>query len=577
MANTLNIVDIFKGFQKLESAREYSAKHPSLRIWAEDRPSSMAGGKNYKYFWVGNIIFFVKAYLASSSQYFYEVIHISRPARLYLDIEFLKKQNPFVDGESRVKAIINKILRMCENDYDIITSFEEVVILDASDTVKFSHHVIFPDVIFPTNIDCKYFVEKFCEQNQKMVYIGPHNEKENMKSIVDLGVYTKWRNFRLWKCYKLGQNRPLIISKLDKHFEVCELLSSQDEHGKSRAHELYFHASLVNTDQKANMPVINNIIKNNLKKSDTFVFKPITYPNSSPWLWIDMLVKQKVLPATVRNIQVKSTGFLLYNLMGEQFCRIANRHHKNNNTYIMVDPNHKYIIQKCYHPKCETEERLVHFIKTKENKKITENDPKTQDLPTLVVDGLEYAQKQLELLLRPFSTKVIGDGNCLMRAYILAVRDPAISNQDYWLEKSLLLRREAIDFVRCQISHGNVDWGTLIDMYPKIDNWDNEYSKLRLPGAYTSDAADTMPQVISSYTGSQMLIINLNANHTEFVLPEHIFNGTTTRKVPIVLIRNNDHFETLDVPLEEEARLIALFNKEQVERKCDLQHRADCE
>ena len=70
-----------------------------------------------------------------------------------------------------------------------------------------------------------------------------------------------------------------------------------------------------------------------------------------------------------------------------------------------------------------------------------------------------------------------------------------------------------------------------------------------------------MPQVISSYTGSQILIINLTTNHTEFVVPEHIFYGSTTRKVPIVLVRNHDHFEALDVPTEEEPRLITLFNK----------------
>ena len=256
---------------------------------------------------------------------------------------------------------------------------------------------------------------------------------------------------------------------------------------------------------------------------------------------------------------VKSTGSILYNLMCVQFCRIHKKQHKINNTHVVVDPNHKHII------KCGKQDRLVHFIETNEKNNNKKKNPKTQNVPLIVVEGLQYAFYNLQLLLRPFLTIVPGDGNCLIGAYILAVRDPAINNDNCWLDRLQTLRREAIDFVRHQINYGIVDWETLVDSYPKIANWDNEYIKLKLPGA--GDDADTMPQVISSYTGSKILIINLATNHTEFVLPEHIFNGTTTRKVPIVLVRNYDHYEALDVPIEEEERLVTLFNDAQAEKK----------
>lgn len=182
-----NISDIFKGFQKLEFAKECAGKNPSLRIWSEDRPSSMPGGKDYKYFWVCNVNKFLKTYLTSRSEYLYEVIHALRPARLYLDIEFKKKQYPFLNGETRVNDIIKRILKICINEYDLMTSFEEVVILDSSDDIKFSHYVIFTDVIFPTNVDCKYFIQRFCEKKKILFMLKQIRGKRTWKALLILG------------------------------------------------------------------------------------------------------------------------------------------------------------------------------------------------------------------------------------------------------------------------------------------------------------------------------------------------------------------------------------------------------
>ncbi len=177
----------------------------------------------------------------------------------------------------------------------------------------------------------------------------------------------------------------------------------------------------------------------------------------------------------------------------------------------------------------------------------------------------------LNLSLRPFNLKVIGDGNCLMRAFALATGDYAVKNPYNWTKRALELRRESIDFVRSQIEMGQVDFEHLNEFYPDILNWNEEYTKLRMPGIYQSDAGDTMPQVMSSYTGIPIIIINLNTNHTEFILPELVFFGKKTRKVAIVLVRLNDHYDALQVPNNQEETVCNILSGVRAERLLSLQ------
>ncbi len=365
--NRSEIDEVFQRFQCLEEAKEFATKDEKLRIWAEDKTSGFINTKDCQYFWVATVERFAADYLRTGIIHrFYEVIQECKPARLYLDIEFSKKEDieNGMDVETHVKLIVNEIIAILNNEYDMTTSFEDVVILDASDNKQFSYHVIFSDAVFCDNTECKDFVEKFCNENKNIVYL-------NEMCIINLSVYTKWQQFPLWKSYKL--NQPLIISKLDKNFQSWEYFKT-DENDKRTAPMCFFRSSLVTTYQYANMPIPKLVINKNLQKSEKKVFVEKHCVDSSPWLWIDMVVKHKVYPAKVKNVSVKSNGSILYNLKGKQHCHIALRQHHTHNTYVMVDSNHEKIIKQCYHQKCEGKEVILHILKPKTKKKKSETN-----------------------------------------------------------------------------------------------------------------------------------------------------------------------------------------------------------
>jgi DNA-directed primase/polymerase protein len=101
-----------------------------------------------------------------------------------------------------------------------------MVQFDASTPTKFSQHLIFPSVVFQDIFHAGFFVSYLCqrvtnsyEQNQpsersSLLEKLLVRKKEDSHSVlfVDQGVYTKNRNFRLFKSSKLKKNNPLVLT-----------------------------------------------------------------------------------------------------------------------------------------------------------------------------------------------------------------------------------------------------------------------------------------------------------------------------------------------------------------------------
>ena len=100
--------------------------------------------------------------------------------------------------------------------------------MDASTATKFSQHIIFPSAVFENVFHAGHFVRHFC---QTLLCASPSPDtptdteraqifkkflvktKDGTESLfVDQGVYTKNRNFRLYKSCKLGKTNPLLLT-----------------------------------------------------------------------------------------------------------------------------------------------------------------------------------------------------------------------------------------------------------------------------------------------------------------------------------------------------------------------------
>nr|XP_020023415.1 DNA-directed primase/polymerase protein isoform X1 [Castor canadensis]XP_020023416.1 DNA-directed primase/polymerase protein isoform X1 [Castor canadensis]XP_020023417.1 DNA-directed primase/polymerase protein isoform X1 [Castor canadensis]XP_020023418.1 DNA-directed primase/polymerase protein isoform X1 [Castor canadensis] len=210
----------------------------------------------------------------------YEVIPENAVCKLYFDLEFNKLANPGYDGKKMVALLIEHVCKALQELFNVHCSAEDVFNLDSSTDEKFSRHLIFQlhDVAFKDNVHVGNFVRKilqpalhliakedddriqetidrevshFSEEPLKQGIscnkmfpdkaVGKNSETlEGLRSaeqtspdlsflvvknstgekhlFVDLGVYTRNRNFRLYKSSKIGKCVALEVAEDNKFF-----------------------------------------------------------------------------------------------------------------------------------------------------------------------------------------------------------------------------------------------------------------------------------------------------------------------------------------------------------------------
>lgn len=237
---------VWKQFHRQQEALDYSknVKEKAACLFAFEK---LDGKRSYlvttrKQFWVKY------QSLAESKQHFYEVIPETSPCRLYFDIEYKIQCNPTLNGSAAVQIFIAYVCYCIYKEFNIDCSERNVINLTSTTDKKFSRHLIFnhPDLLFVNNIHCGDFVKEICFSLRSFLLTGVHNkylpvetdyanekqtfeiamkdlidimvynEKNEQVFLCDLCVYTKNRNFRLYKSSKMSKNVPLVISEDNK-------------------------------------------------------------------------------------------------------------------------------------------------------------------------------------------------------------------------------------------------------------------------------------------------------------------------------------------------------------------------
>ncbi|KAG9467300.1 hypothetical protein GDO78_015205 [Eleutherodactylus coqui] len=219
----------------------------------------------------------------------YEIIPADTVCKLYFDLEYYKPANPGANGPKMVALVIEFFSKKLEDDFGVKCSTDYVLNLDSSSDVKFSRHLIFllPNAVFKNNIHAGNFIKSALQPllsvngciptseaflNERSMndldgYCGNNKQKPQkiptelhltanqeicdlsslfvqdkngqMQLFIDLGVYTKNRNFRLYKSSKLGKNVNFEVAednryavKTSKHVSeeeqifLCSLISN---------------------------------------------------------------------------------------------------------------------------------------------------------------------------------------------------------------------------------------------------------------------------------------------------------------------------------------------------------------
>ena len=195
-----------------QKAFDESTGEQCLWVWAETVGStSMA----MQYF-VSSYPAFERAYWASPCRRAYEVIWAHLPCKMYFDLEFPRIPD---NADVCLDVLIPTLVRfLYETLHELFPTrrweVDDVLRLDANTPTKVSTHLIFPSLVWQTQSDLIRFMRgPFAERWAR----GMHEHWSvfardgSVASIVDMGVYSRDRNFRMPLSEKPRKNNPLLF------------------------------------------------------------------------------------------------------------------------------------------------------------------------------------------------------------------------------------------------------------------------------------------------------------------------------------------------------------------------------
>ncbi|XP_040461451.1 DNA-directed primase/polymerase protein isoform X3 [Falco naumanni] len=195
-------------------------------------------------------------------------------------------------------------------------------------------------------------------QNLDFSFLMVNDKEGNKQLFVDLGVYTKNRNFRMYKSSKAGKNVILKISEDNKFVPNCEEDVSLEE--------AYFLSSLIcNVRVRDDTKVLSCGFSKEERKMSSFSNSRTTRSSrdsmegyqGSPYPEIDYFVRSLVnkdgVQGGIRQWRYFSQEEkLVYDISGYRWCENIGRAHKSNNIMILVDLKKEVWYQKCHDPVC---------------------------------------------------------------------------------------------------------------------------------------------------------------------------------------------------------------------------------
>ncbi|XP_056182284.1 DNA-directed primase/polymerase protein isoform X1 [Falco biarmicus] len=198
-------------------------------------------------------------------------------------------------------------------------------------------------------------------QNLDFSFLMVNDKEGNKQLFVDLGVYTKNRNFRMYKSSKAGKNVILKISEDNKFVPNCEEDVSLEE--------AYFLSSLIcNVRVRDDTKVLSCGFSKEERKMSSFSNSRTTRSSrdsmegyqGSPYPEIDYFVRSLVnkdgVQGGIRQWRYFSQEEkLVYDISGYRWCENIGRAHKSNNIMILVDLKKEVWYQKCHDPVCREE------------------------------------------------------------------------------------------------------------------------------------------------------------------------------------------------------------------------------
>ncbi|KAK7912902.1 hypothetical protein WMY93_013113 [Mugilogobius chulae] len=369
----------------------------AVHVFALEQETALPGQRIYLVTSYTELWHYYRTY-PQSLMHCYEVIPEGAVCKLYFDLEFYKPSNFTADGKSMVSLLIQFVCGKLKEMYGIDCTEHNVLNLDSSTKEKFSRHLIFnlPNAAFKDNIHVGSFIHKILESIQTKGCISktskhslqeidqikttdrtpeePQTKKHKLENenlsfllvknkdgddclFVDLGVYTKNRNFRLYKSSKVGKNAAFTVADDNKFWPKTQKGVSVEEG--------IFLASLVCNISFTGQRILTFSRETEANQSGRRQYGPaankgssLSGCSSSPHQELDQfvltLVQKDGIQGSIRRWSYFAADQLLvYDIANFRWCENVTRFHKSNNILIVVDLKEEVWYQKCHDPDCK--------------------------------------------------------------------------------------------------------------------------------------------------------------------------------------------------------------------------------
>ncbi|KAM9315142.1 DNA-directed primase/polymerase protein isoform 1-T1 [Pholidichthys leucotaenia] len=370
----------------------------AVHVFALEKEQTPPGQRIYLVTSYSELWYYYRTY-PQSLMHCYEVIPEGAVCKLYFDLEFHKPSNKGSDGKTMVALLIQYVCDKLLEVYDVKCSAKNVLNLDSSTEEKFSRHLIFSlqNAAFKDNIHVGRFVHailqpvltkgrsgsclddgvnsvakdgkpgpdavspqmKRCKQGKEDIGFLRIKSKDGQDCLfVDLGVYTKNRNFRLYKSSKVGKNAAFTLAEDNKLIPKPEKRISVEES--------VFLASLVCnvsfTGQRIltwDVPDMNKsqipvpLCTQGLASTSDTLSGCLSSPHQEVDAFVLTIVQKDGIQGSIRRWNYfAAEQLLVYDIAKYRWCENVSRFHKSNNIMIVVDLKEEVWYQKCHDPDC---------------------------------------------------------------------------------------------------------------------------------------------------------------------------------------------------------------------------------
>ena len=353
-------------------------KEPSQHLLILSEQISEAGIR--RFFMIDRQQFLETHDLLDEFNTFYEIIRSNIPVKPFLDLEYQVELNPDLNPTHLLNKIKISLAATILEDHGVEIHEADILILTSSNHRKQSFHLIVDhdSLRIPNIMTLGLLVHRtilHCETegiNLNIRTDGGHG------SFVDLSVYSKNQNMRLFGSRKLGSDRVLKLDDRDTHHLI--LATSPEAYPRGGLSKLILKASLITASSPNSSTTSSTLATHKTSPTTTMITSSTTTSTtttkttSSPNISRRRLEAPSITPEISEHI-LQTTGsqsFTIVKTLNEDIhilkllpkptCPTAGRTHRHNNTYVTINMGSRCWWISCRHPSCQKQTNMHHNL-----------------------------------------------------------------------------------------------------------------------------------------------------------------------------------------------------------------------